>query len=74
MWPTFCGNFQLFVASFDVLMQNFYKVSLGNNEKVPSFAKRLEGTLKPNKVTMLWEDDRPWGPTAPEGPPLSWGP
>ena len=33
------------VASFDVLMQNFYKVTQGNNEKVPSFATRLEGTL-----------------------------
>ena len=33
------------VASFDVLMQNFYKVMQGNNEKVPSFATRLEGTL-----------------------------
>ena len=32
------------VASFDVLMQNFYKISQGN-EKVPSFATRLEGTL-----------------------------
>ena len=33
------------VASFDVLMQNFYKVTQGNHEKVPSFATRLEGTL-----------------------------
>ena len=33
------------VASFDVLMQNFYKVTHGNHEKVPSFATRLEGTL-----------------------------
>ena len=33
------------VASFDVLMQNFYKVTQGNNEKVPSFATRLEGIL-----------------------------
>ena len=32
------------VASFDVLMQNFYKISQGN-EKVPSFATWLEGTL-----------------------------
>ena len=32
------------VASFDVLMQNFYKISQGN-EKVPSFLTRLEGTL-----------------------------
>ena len=33
------------VASFDVLMQNFNKITQGNNEKVPSFAMRLEGTL-----------------------------
>ena len=33
------------VASFDVLMQNFYKVMQGNNEMVPSFTMRLEGTL-----------------------------
>ena len=33
------------VASFDVLMQNFYNVTQGNNEKVPSFTMRLEGTL-----------------------------
>ena len=32
------------VASFDVLMQNFYKISQGN-EKVPSFVTWLEGTL-----------------------------
>ena len=33
------------VASFDVLMQNFYKIMQGNDKKVPSFAMRLEGTL-----------------------------
>ena len=33
------------VALFDVLMQNFYKVTQGNHEKVPSFITRLEGTL-----------------------------
>ena len=32
------------VASFDVLMQNFYKVTQ-SNEKVPSFTTRLEDTL-----------------------------
>ena len=30
------------VASFDVLMQNFCKVTQANNEKVPSFTTRLE--------------------------------
>ena len=34
------------VASFDVLLQNFYKVIQGNHEKVPSFTMKLEGTLK----------------------------
>ena len=33
------------VACFDVLMQNFDKVTQGNNEKVPPLATRLEGTL-----------------------------
>ena len=32
------------VTSFDMLMQNFYKISQGN-EKVPSFVTKLEGTL-----------------------------
>ena len=33
------------VVSLNVLMQNFYKVTQGNHEKVPPFATRLEGTL-----------------------------
>ena len=33
------------VASFHVLMQNFYKITQGSSEKVPSFTTRLEGTL-----------------------------
>ena len=33
------------VASFDVLMQNFYKITQRDYEKVPSFTTRLEGTL-----------------------------
>ena len=32
-------------AYFDVLIHNFYKVTQCTNEGVPSFAKRLEGTL-----------------------------
>ena len=32
------------VASFDILKQNFYKVTQGNKEQVPSFTTRLEGT------------------------------
>ena len=33
------------VVLFDVLMQNFYKITQRNHEKFPSFAMRLEGTL-----------------------------
>ena len=33
------------VALFDVLMQIFYKITQGNNKRVPSFTTRLEGTL-----------------------------
>ena len=33
------------VASFDMLMQNFHKITQGSSKKVPSFATRLEGTL-----------------------------
>ena len=61
MWPTFYGNAVIFgtLASFDVLMQNFYKVRQGNNEKVPSFTMSLEGTLNqirlqcPSRMTDL---------------------
>ena len=47
------------MVSFDVFMQNFYKVTQGNNEKVHSFATRLEGTLNliqlqcPRRMTDL---------------------
>ena len=37
------------VASFDVLMQNFYKILQGN-EKVPLFATKLEGTLNQIRI------------------------
>ena len=37
------------VVSFDILMQNFYKISQGN-EKVPSFVTRLEGTLNQIRI------------------------
>ena len=37
------------VASFDILMQNFYKISQ-DNEKVPSFATRLESTLNQIRI------------------------
>ena len=41
------------VASFDILMQNFYKVMQGNHEMVPSFAMRLEGTLNQIRFSGL---------------------
>ena len=40
------------VASFDVLMQNFYEVTQGNQEKVPSITTRLGGTL--NQIQLKW--------------------
>ena len=40
------------VASFNILKQNFYKVSQGSYEKVPFFATRLEGTL--NQIQLQW--------------------
>ena len=41
------------VTSFDMLMQNFYKVTQGNHEKVPSFATRLDGTLNQIQLKCL---------------------
>ena len=41
------------VPSFNVLMQNFYKVTQGNHEKVPSFGTRLEGTLNQIRLKCL---------------------
>ena len=46
-------------ASFDILMENFYKVTQGNKEKVLSSTMRLEGTLNqiqlqcPRRMTDL---------------------
>ena len=51
------SHFWYMVASFDILMQNFYKVMQGNNEKVPSFAMRLEGTLNQIRLQSPWEND-----------------
>ena len=33
------------IASFDVLMQNFYKLQQGRMEKVPVYVTQLEGLL-----------------------------
>ena len=40
------------VALFDVLMQNFYKVTQRNHKKVSPFATRLEGTL--NQIWLIY--------------------
>ena len=51
------------VASFDVLMHNFYKVTQGNNEKVPSFIMRLEGTLNQIRLRcpgQITNHEVPW--------------
>ena len=51
------------VASFDVLMQNFYKITQGNNEKVPSFTMRLEGTLNQIRLRcprQITDHEVPW--------------
>ena len=47
------------MVSFNILMQNLYKVTQGSQKKVPSFTTRLEGTLNqirlqcPGRVTDL---------------------
>ena len=47
------------VAFFDVLVKNFYKVTQGTNEKVPSFTNEVGGDPQPNQITMPQENDRP---------------
>ena len=51
------------IASFDMLMQNFYKIIQGNSEKVPSFATRLEGTLNQIRLRcpgQIADHEVPW--------------
>ena len=51
------------VALIDVLMQNFYKITQRNNEKVPSFATRLEGTLNQIRLRcprQITDREVPW--------------
>ena len=36
------------VASFDVLMQNFYKITQGSSKKVPSCCNKTRGHPKPD--------------------------
>ena len=45
------------MVSFDILMQNFYKVTQGNHEKVHSFTMRLEGILSHIRLQWPREDD-----------------
>ena len=51
------------VTSFDILMQNFYKISQGGNKKVPSFMTRLEGTLNQIRIKCpgrIADHEVPW--------------
>ena len=51
------------VALFDFLMQNIYKVTQGNNEKLPSFTMRLEGTLNQIRLRcsgQITDHEVPW--------------
>ena len=41
------------VALFDILMQNHYKVTQGNYEKVPPYTTRLKGTLNQIRLKFL---------------------
>ena len=59
------------VTSFDVLMQNFYKVTQGNHEKVPSFATRLEEYFKSDSAQVPQKDSRLWGGMSPQRPDYS---
>ena len=49
--------------SFDMLMQNFYKISQGGSKKVPSFMTRLEGTLNQIRIkcpSRIANHEVPW--------------
>ena len=51
------------VVSFDVLMQNFYKILQGGNKKVPLFMTRLEGTLNQIRIKCpgrIADHEVPW--------------
>ena len=51
------------VISFDILIQNFYKILQGGNEKVPSFTTRLEGTLNQIRIKCpgrIANQEVPW--------------
>ena len=60
------------VMSFNVLVQNFYKVMQGNHEKVPSLTTRLEGTLNQIWLKMPQMDSWLWGVMAPQRSPFPW--
>ena len=51
------------VASFNILMQNFYTITQGGSKKVPSFATRLEGTLNQIRIQCpgrIADHEVPW--------------
>ena len=53
------------VVSFDMFMQNFYKITQGSSKKVPLFATRLEGILNQIRLRCPWQipnHEVPWHP------------
>ena len=52
--------------------KSFYKVSQGNNEKFPSFATRLEGSLNQIQLQCPRKNYGSGGPTAPAPLPFPW--
>ena len=61
------------VASFDVLMQNFFsRRARGIMKRFPPLPEGWRGPST-NSTPVLWEDDRSRGPTTPQGLPLPWG-
>ena len=59
------------VASFDILMQNFYIIKLCKATMRSSLLCHKAGRdPQPNHTIMSWENDGSWGPIAPQGLPL----
>ena len=61
------------VALFDVLMQNFYKVTQGNHKKCP-LCHKARGDFEPNSVKMPQMDSQLRGVIAPQGSSFLQGP
>ena len=61
------------VASFDVLMQNFYKVTQGNHEKGALIRHKARRDFISNLVKMPQTDSQLWGALVPQGLSFPWG-